>query len=66
MLVCIECALRAVVEGKDPPRFNESPEEHMRRVHPDGGAQGADRAKLERAAMEAIQRRIIGGKNNGK
>lgn len=54
--LCIECTLRAIIAGTTPPVFNESPQDHMRRAHPDGGAQGTDRAQLETEAVKALER----------
>lgn len=49
MTICIQCALRAVVAGKDPAtaRFDEEPEEHLLRCHPDPLATMRERAELE-------------------
>lgn len=38
MLVCVECAIQAVLRGenpKEPCRFDQTPEEHMASHHPD-------------------------------
>ena len=54
MTICIQCALEAYVasEGKvdmtKEARFDESPEEHTKRCHPDLLATRARRRELER------------------
>jgi hypothetical protein len=52
MIVCIQCALEAFVNGVDPlylhtdATFNETPTEHMRRLHPDPVRNQARRQEL--------------------
>ncbi len=55
--ICIHCALVALAEGRtDPwPVFDETPEQHMQRVHP-GGVDPVERAEIERRAAEALAR----------
>jgi len=45
--VCIQCALAALVDHKPPPIFKETPEAHMKRVHPDLEAARRERLVLE-------------------
>lgn len=33
--VCLQCSMRAIVEGKDVPIFNEHPLVHMAQFHAD-------------------------------
>jgi hypothetical protein len=47
-LVCIQCAMRALLDGEPPPTFDDTTEEHMRKYHPDPEA-----TQRERRAMEA-------------
>ena len=47
--MCIQCAMKALLEGKTPEHFDEEPEAHMRRVHPDPEATQRERQELERA-----------------
>ena len=49
---CIQCSLRAMVENRKPPVFDETPEAHMARCHPDPEATARERGELE-AAMRA-------------
>jgi hypothetical protein len=46
--VCIQCAMRAMLAGVPPPAFDETPEQHLRRVHPDPVAARVERCELER------------------
>lgn len=34
-LVCLHCAMKALVEGEPPPMFEQTVEEHMASHHPD-------------------------------
>ena len=45
--VCIQCSLRALVRGERSPVFDESPEAHQQRVHPDLIATQRERRELE-------------------
>lgn len=45
-LVCIQCALKALVEGQPPPRFNETPDAHLARVHPNARLSIEERQEL--------------------
>lgn len=45
---CIHCALKAAVTGiRDRVIFDETPEEHVKRVHPDAEATQKERIELE-------------------
>jgi len=60
-MICINCSLKALVEGTEPPVFEEEPEEHMRRCHPHPIKAKRERAELEaklRAKMEKDDGRI--------
>lgn len=46
--VCVQCAMRAMLENQAAPVFGETPEEHQRRVHPDLEAAQRERRELER------------------
>jgi len=50
--LCIQCALRAMLAGAPAPSFDESPEAHQARAHPDLAATQRERAQLE-AALSA-------------
>lgn len=54
MTVCIHCALIAFVNGQVPQMFDESPAEHMIRVHPHG-VDPAERRELERRAEARVR-----------
>ena len=63
MTVCIQCALEAFVKSKGETaatrigaRFDEDPEEHMRREHPDLAA-----TMLRRRWLEEEAARVMGG-----
>ena len=34
--VCFQCAMEALARGAYPPEFDETPDEHLQRVHPHG------------------------------
>ena len=55
-LVCVQCNMKAVVEGTDIVLFDESPAEHLARVHPDPEATQRERRELEQV-LEARFRR---------
>jgi hypothetical protein len=48
-LVCIQCSMRALLHDEALPTFDETAEEHQRRVHPDLEATQAERRELEQA-----------------
>jgi hypothetical protein len=48
--------MKALLDGEPTPVFNESAEEHTRRVHPDPEATQRERAELERQLAERIRR----------
>lgn len=47
MTVCIQCAMRAMLAGTPPPVFDETPDEHAKRAHPDPLATYRERQQLE-------------------
>lgn len=47
MFICIQCAMKALVTGGQPPFEDVTPEEHMRRYHPDPVATWKERRELE-------------------
>jgi hypothetical protein len=55
-LCCVQCSLKALLDGELPPVFAESPEAHMARVHPDPEATHRERLALE-ARLVAIGER---------
>lgn len=44
--MCIQCAMRAILNDEAPPVFDETPEQHQRRVHPDLAATQAERREI--------------------
>lgn len=46
--ICVQCMLKATVEGKPVPIFNEDPVTHTLRVHGDLSATAREREELER------------------
>lgn len=50
--LCIQCALKAVVNGEQPQVFDEEPEEHAAKYHPDPVAVQRERVELERKLMQ--------------
>jgi len=59
--LCIQCALRAQVAGTPMPSFDETPEAHLARVHPDPVATATERRALIDALVAARVREIDGG-----
>ncbi len=51
---CIQCAMKAILAGEQPPVFDETPEEHARRVHPDPIATRDERRELERQLKDRL------------
>ena len=47
--------MRAMLNNEPPPMFNETPEEHQRRVHPDLIATQDERPVLERQLDQKIK-----------
>ena len=45
--VCIQCAMRAMLNGTPVPAFDESPEEHQAIHHPDPVETLRERRELE-------------------
>jgi len=57
MTVCVQCAMKALLEGRlTTLQFEETPEEHMARVHPDPVATRRERLELERRLHDWIER----------
>ena len=52
--VCIQCSMRAILDGKPSPTFEETPEEHARRYHSDLVATQRERVELERRLSEKL------------
>jgi hypothetical protein len=52
MMVCIQCAMQALLNDEPPPTFDETAEEHTRRVHPDPAATQIERRNLEARLRE--------------
>lgn len=52
VLVCLQCSLRAMLDGQPNPSFDETPEDHMARCHAD-----REVCQRERETMEAELRR---------
>jgi hypothetical protein len=48
MMICIQCAMRAMLNGEPSPSFDETPTQHLRRLHPDPVATEIERREMER------------------
>jgi hypothetical protein len=46
--------MRAILNDEPPPTFDETAEEHQRRVHPDPVATQRERIELERQLAEKL------------
>ena len=53
--VCIQCAMRAMLDNKTVPVFEETEIEHMNRVHSDPVATKAERLELEKRLAEKMK-----------
>jgi hypothetical protein len=53
--VCIQCSMRALLNDEPPPWFDETPEQHQRRVHPDLAATQIERRELEKRLAEKLR-----------
>lgn len=53
--ICIHCAMRALLDGEQPPVFSESPEEHASRMHPDPVENTRERKELEAQLIHHIR-----------
>jgi len=53
-VMCLQCAMRAIVAGQAPEIFDESPTEHVARAHPDPVACQAERRELEAQVQRLI------------
>lgn len=54
--LCIQCALRALLNDRAPEVFDEEPEEHQRRVHPDPEGTQRERRELERELTKKLRK----------
>ena len=54
-LACIQCSLKALAEGRKPETFDETAEEHMKRMHPDPVATTRERVELERQLADRFK-----------
>lgn len=52
MTACIQCSMKALVENKPMPVFDEAPEQHRQRLHSDLEQVQRERAELERRVRE--------------
>ena len=55
MIVCVQCAMKAMVEGKPSPTFDETWDVHMQHFHPDPIATQQERMDLERLLAEKLK-----------
>jgi hypothetical protein len=53
--LCVQCALKAMVEKREPELFDEEPDVHMRRVHPNPLDTYRERQMLEDALRKEQQ-----------
>lgn len=61
--LCVQCAMRALVDGKPVPTFEETPEEHQRRCHPDLRATQKERIELEKRLEITSAMRLLDERN---
>jgi hypothetical protein len=53
--MCIQCAMRAMLKDEQVPLFDETPEEHRQRFHPDLEAATVERRDLELRLAEKLR-----------
>lgn len=51
-LVCLQCSMKAMLAGEPAPVFDETPEAHMLRCHPDPYQTYRERQMLEQQLYE--------------
>lgn len=56
-MVCLQCTLKAILEGQTPQWIEDTPEEHMRKVHPDPELTQMERVRLEAQYRQRLQER---------
>jgi len=54
-LICIQCAMKALLAGETPPTFDETELEHMLKHHPDPAFTKAERLELEKKLYLAME-----------
>lgn len=62
-LVCIHCSLKAMLNGEPPPSFDEEPEEHVARLHPDPVENWKERRELEARLKHHLDSSEKAGRN---
>ena len=55
MIMCIQCAMEALVKGEPYVPTSENETAHMQRVHPDLAATKARRIELEQILAERVR-----------
>jgi len=55
MIVCIQCSMKALLEGREPPTFEGTQDEHMLKYHPDPAKTEQERKELERQLKEQLK-----------
>lgn len=53
--LCIQCSMKALIAGDTPPVFDETPEAHQQRMHPDLAATRRERVELERQLRDRMK-----------
>lgn len=53
--LCIQCSLKAMLNYEPIPTFEETPEEHQRRVHPDPEATRRERDEMGKELSRRLQ-----------
>lgn len=53
--MCIQCAMRALANNEPVPTFDETPEQHAARAHPDQAATLRERQELEKLLASKIK-----------
>lgn len=52
--MCVQCAMRALLNDEPPTLFDQEPEAHRRQFHPDPVATQIEREELERQLKQKL------------
>lgn len=55
MLICLQCGMKAILEGREPPTFDETEATHIRKYHSNPEQTKRERAELERQLAEKFK-----------
>lgn len=62
-MICIQCAMRALLDGNPVPQFEDDPVAHMREYHPDPVATQRERDRMEHELHARFERERTSHRN---